>query len=509
MKAKLSRFMSFICLTTLILCSGCSSSDNKGLEQSVTEKPYEIVIELLATAPNTDLETVEAEVNKITLKEINCTVKFREVMIDKHKTELNRLSAKNRMDIIVCGITTTPFELKNSGILLGLNDFLVTYGSDLYKKCGSLMDACYINDNYYFIPGSLYPALQNSIIYNEDLLQKYNITPPVFQTDSYTTISCFFSSVKQSEYPSYASSAGDGFTMSIPEHTLESFGDNNNYSYGVFMDFDTESQIVNIYETEEFYQYCKMMQQWYNDGYLKEDSLINGQNLFDDLNNEEIMCAILPYGIESFSHSSASDNTYQYLPLNDTVLTESSVAYQSLGITTFSEQPEKCMEFLNLLYTNSELSNLINYGIENVHYVKESEHIIAYPEGVTNSSSSYGNIIHFGDAKLNYMHAPFTEQDYEKIEQYSPAYAVTSSAFGYTFHTEKVNKQISAVNQVINEYRPGLICGITDIDDLLPKFIAALKDAGIDEIITENQRQFDQWKSKHSPLTTRSPAHAA
>ena len=154
------------------------------------------------------------------------------------------------------------------------------------------------------------------------------------------------------------------------------------------------------------------------------------------------------------------------------------------------------MEFLNLMYTDSTLSNLINYGIEDIHYVKKSEHIIAYPDGITNSNSSYGNIIHFGDARLNYMHTPFTEQNYEELEQYSPSNAVTSSAFGYTFNTENVNKQISAVNHVIKEYRPGLVCGITDIDDLLPKFIDALKEAGIDEIIAENQRQFDQWKNR-------------
>ena len=47
------------------------------------------------------------------------------------------------------------------------------------------------------------------------------------------------------------------------------------------------------------------------------------------------------------------------------------------------------MKFLNLLYTNAEVINLIDWGIEGVHYVKNEDGTIRYPDGVTAETSTY------------------------------------------------------------------------------------------------------------------------
>ena len=41
--------------------------------------------------------------------------------------------------------------------------------------------------------------------------------------------------------------------------------------------------------------------------------------------------------------------------------------------------------------------------------------------------------------------------------------------------------------------KPALECGLVDVETELPAFIEAMKGAGIEEIIAENQRQFDEW----------------
>ena len=94
---------------------------------------------------------------------------------------------------------------------------------------------------------------------------------------------------------------------------------------------------------------------------------------------------------------------------------------------------------------------------------------------------------------LNYQRAPFTEDYYKDLDNYSIDKCVVSKAFGYTFDISNVKTQAAAVSSVIGEYGPSLSCGVVDVDEKLPEFIQALKDAGIDDVIAENQKQFDAW----------------
>ena len=73
-----------------------------------------------------------------------------------------------------------------------------------------------------------------------------------------------------------------------------------------------------------------------------------------------------------------------------------------------------------------------------------------------------------------------------------------SKAFGFTFDSSTVKTQYTAVNNVINQYLPGLRCGSLDPETELPKFQQSLKDAGIDEIIAEKQKQLDAWAAENA-----------
>ena len=52
---------------------------------------------------------------------------------------------------------------------------------------------------------------------------------------------------------------------------------------------------------------------------------------------------------------------------------------------------------------------------------------------------------------------------------------------------------MAACTTVVAEYRDALLYGLVDVDSYLEKFNEELKAAGIDEIIAEEQKQFDAW----------------
>ena len=72
-----------------------------------------------------------------------------------------------------------------------------------------------------------------------------------------------------------------------------------------------------------------------------------------------------------------------------------------------------------------------------------------------------------------------------------------TKAFGYVFNPENVSTQAAAVASVATQYRSIVGYGTVDPEEVMPEFIQALKDAGIDDIIAENQKQLDAWYAAH------------
>ena len=68
-----------------------------------------------------------------------------------------------------------------------------------------------------------------------------------------------------------------------------------------------------------------------------------------------------------------------------------------------------------------------------------------------------------------------------------------SVALGYVFNATEVAAQQTAVSAVIQQYIGIVNCGAQDPATVMPEFLKALEDAGIDEIIAANQAQLDAW----------------
>ena len=70
---------------------------------------------------------------------------------------------------------------------------------------------------------------------------------------------------------------------------------------------------------------------------------------------------------------------------------------------------------------------------------------------------------------------------------------VASPAHGFSWDSNPVLNQVTACNNVVSAYHTALRWGAMDPNENLPKFIAELESAGINEIIAEKQRQLDEF----------------
>jgi len=164
------------------------------------------------------------------------------------------------------------------------------------------------------------------------------------------------------------------------------------------------------------------------------------------------------------------------------------------GIPRQADNPEASMKFLDLMYGDAELVNLLDWGIEGKHYVKVSDNVIKYPEGVNILTNGYNLNMSwlFGNQFLAYTFEGEDPDIWQKMKEFNDQ-AVKSKAMGFTMDPESVKTEIAAVSNVVAQYYLVLETGSVDPDKVLPEFNQKLKSTGLDKVIAEKQRQLDAW----------------
>lgn len=468
------------------------------------EEPYEVVIENLTLGEDMpDLQKVEDAINEITLKEINCTVKLLNIHIGDHPTKLALMAAGgDKVDIVTTGRTYALPNMVSDGMLLPLNDLLDERGKELKEKDGDYLKANQFGDNIYAVPGLPYSFQSTGIMYNKDIADAAGIEVP----EHITMADLEDIAAKLKEYDPNLTllSKGTGsttsdmyFTMHYPQYKTAS----GLAVYGMYDEADESYTLINTFKSEDYRKYLSECRKWYENKWVPQDSMVSGVNVRDTFYAgqsfcEGSQCSPLQIGLEQSSVNFNLGMAY----LTDPIMDTTAIQENGWGIFINSERPDKAMDFLNLMYTNEAVANLLSNGIEGIHYEKVSDHIIKFPEGVDSTNIGYKkDFSSFGDMMQTYQFEPTTEEALDECRKRDEN-AEKSPLLGYVFDTTDYSTQISNVTNVLSEYLPGLTVGIyteKEIDEQLQKMNEALDAAGLDELIAANQEQLNQWLSEN------------
>ena len=274
---------------------------------------------------------------------------------------------------------------------------------------------------------------------------------------------------------------------------IDSLGNSN--WLGVLMNRGVGTkEIVNLYETEEWRNFCIRMKEWKDAGVMMDDPLNNEMTITQYNNGVSAGCYLGGYSPD-YIKALIAYSPYEPIEfqLTDMVGTSASV----LGgwmISTVCKEPDAAMKMLYLMATDENVARYFILGIEGVHYTVDEKGIARRPEGVTQNNSTWNQ-----DCPWFYPNQCLSiPLETEMTTYYSdmldaPDHAKFSEAMGFVFDSAPVYDQMAACTTVVAEYRDALLYGLVDVDSYLEKFNEELKAAGIDEIIAEEQKQFDAW----------------
>lgn len=480
-----------IAVLITIAMTGCfSGNDPKNQDEEIVDISIENIILM---GKNGDISDIEEAINKITVPEIGCRVKIVDCAIGDHEDLMKKIKAGlEQIDLVETGLTTSLSVFQAEGMLYPLDKLLDERGTKLKEKAGKLLAATTIDGKIYAYPANLYVSGAQGIGYNSSLAEKYGIhMPENLNLEAITEIG---RQIKNQDPEMYLTvqNGGDLTAFNFFYDVIKMGSD---FSFGGIFDPVHSTEVVNVYESEEFREYCTTIKTWYDEGLIPDDSLISGRNTQDMFNNEEVFLQVSSVSPATEMQTKKKNLSFEekFIAMTPNITSTAGCQEFAWGITKSCKNPEKAVELLELIYTNGELANLLQYGIEGIDYEKVGENSI---RTLTDDNGKIRYSTYFtayGDPASKYTYYVDTDITVDDIINNSDS-AQPIKAFGYTFKTENLNMQIQKVQNVIDDYIPILENGMADdVNEFLDEFISELKSAGIEKIITENQRQLDEW----------------
>ena len=398
-----------------------------------------------------------------------------------------------------------------------ITDILDTYGKDLKaileKDFGTdAFSTVSKNGRIYSVPINKAVVLTPTFIFDKDMFTATGISADTIK--SIWDLDPIFAKIKElypDVYP-YSSinaigangTSGLGYVMAGAEK-IDPLGDSLMSGVIAGCTFGDSGKVVNLYESEQFLKYVNLMRDWYQKGYLPKDMATSTSTAPELAAAGKLFCTVGSYA--DASGGPDVGKLWQALTNKNfdgksvgTFYMDTSAASMSMCVSSTSASPEAAVKLLNILYIDPFVINTIMFGIENEDYVKVSEHVVKFPDGLDANTVPYTAYLCsgvLGSQSLQWAMAPQTEESYSSI---LATIAQTKTAerspnFGFSFDPTKVMNEMTAIQNVVKQYYPGLESGSFDPADTMPKFIQALKDAGIDKVIEEKQTQLDAWKA--------------
>ena len=254
---------------------------------------------------------------------------------------------------------------------------------------------------------------------------------------------------------------------------------------------------------EHYKLYAQTMADWYKEGYIRSDIMSVDTSTLTTPKNGEItdttyVFSCDPYLTEADQEAAIADAGMDmtYLPIEEN-------AYLILGgdtsyaIPYCADEPERAMMVLNAIYSQPDLYNTLIYGIEGEDYTKNADGTIttSYVGASPTADDSYGIqrwiIGSCKNALINNGTDPNYYADLEALE----ATAQVNPFLNFTFDRTNVEGICASILNVYYEYGPQIDNGVAgdNWEELYNNYMAARKDAGIEELVTEFQNQLNAY----------------
>ncbi len=493
---KLIALLLILAFATTLL-SGCGAS----VKKDDLKDEVHLIWYTLGTTPE-DNALVTEEVNKYLKGKINATIEFRYIEWGDYDPKIKTITtAGEPFDFMFTSTWINDFTQNvAAGKLLPLNDLIDQYGKEMKAAIDPVyLEYTRINGINYAIPTNKEQGTIMNYALNKNIASKYNIDiTKILKTEDWEPV---FAKIKPDHIYGFSIDKNNGFVMPEYDFIIDS-----KYPGAVRMD-DPTCKVINQFESPEFINELKTYRRFYQKGYIRPDAFtIDWATAINDFSTgksavmfaEDIHTAIelLPNNVDWLEKQRKAPLELQPC-FPKPIINTRSLSVSMIGISATSQHPERAMMFLNLLNSDKYLRNLVGFGIENVHYKKiDADTIDLLPRSTkyTTNQGAFGNcLILYGtlDSKTG---KKTYEGDYSIKVKAVNANSIKSPLLGFYFNPTPVKTEIAAIVNNAHEFTSPLYTGAIDPEEGIKNYMEKARDAGMDKVLAEMQKQIDEWK---------------
>lgn len=444
-----------------------------------------------------DVDMVIDKVNEYTAEKIGVKLKVISVGWGDYNQKMQVvINTGDKWDMcFTCSWANDYLQNVNKGAFLQIDEYLQNEGKEMYDVIDErFWEAAKVDGAIYGVPNEKEIGSMPMWVFTKEYVDKYDI--PYQDIHTLEDLEPWLELIKEKEpnvVPMYLTK----------DYTAPTYMDKIQDPVGI--EFGDETLTVkNVFETEKMKETLATMRKYYLAGYINKDAATTT----DDKSIKRFVTkgdgqpyAELIWGKDLGYEVVASE-------IMDTQVTNISARGSLTAINKNSEHPEKAIQFLNLVNTDEYLRNLLNYGIEGVHWdkVEVSEEEKQATEG---RDYTYDFKIKLNEEKRKDYSVPYWVQgglfntyvlDNEPLDKWATFKefndaSAEAPSFGFDFDLAPVSTQVAGFRNILDEFGKSLYTGSVDPDEYLPQVQKKLEATGINEVIAEMQRQIDEWKA--------------
>lgn len=393
------------------------------------------------------------------------------------------------MDIVFTAQWNGHAKYVAKGAFLDLGDLIDKYGQGIKDSLDpAFLEGAKISGKNYGVPTNKELAAAGGIVYRKDVTDELGIDMSNVKTPE--DLDAVYAVVKEKKpelIPLYTTA---GAFNSHFFANYDFLGDST--IPGAILKDKDDTKVMPMEQLDRYKQYLNLTRDYFKKGYINADAATTQVASADAWKAGNVFSTIEPMkpgkDAEIASASNLTGKLAQIMMTEKTVAT-SETAGSMLGISSTSKDPDRAMMLINLLHTDKEINNLLNFGIEGDHYTRSGEIITA-----TGNTANYnpGSAWMFGSQFLNYVWNTEDPDKWAKFKEFNQN-AKVSPGLGFVFDSEPVKSEVGALANVIRQYQRALETGSVDVDKTLAEYDKKLKEAGVDKVVAEKQKQFDAF----------------
>lgn len=247
---------------------------------------------------------------------------------------------------------------------------------------------------------------------------------------------------------------------------------------------DQERKVVSVFESEEIMANLNLLHKWYNDGLINADAATLAEA------GSELPFYVAQGWAGAWTYTKDGKSvTGTTVPFIGPISSSGTIMGSMNGVYAGARNPEKVLEFLQLVNTDSKLRDMICYGEEGVNF----EYVDGLVEQNNEKPWPWARYTQGNHAILT----PTTANpDLFSGIAWVNDNAVPSVLMGFNLDRSKIEDELAQIKATYEKYQSEMLTGTADPAEIVPAMMDELKAVGFDEVMAEVQRQIDAHFAK-------------